>query len=101
MFAFGLWLGLGFLTYSPYAGLHLFALAAILQGSLAESVLIFGLFGLARGATVIAAGLSASTWDADAHLADRIAARYTAAHRLTAAGLAAVALTAAVSLVLR
>jgi sulfite exporter TauE/SafE len=101
LFGFGLWLGVGFLTYSPYAGLHLLAAASVLRGSFLESVAVFFAFGLARAATVLVLGLSASSRERTERLIETVAERYDVAHALTAAGGVAVAANATIVLALR
>jgi hypothetical protein len=98
MFSFGFWLGTGFLTYSPYAGLHAIALAVLLQGQFMSSLVIFLAFGAARAATVVTLGMTARTWEDAASLGDRVAGSYQKAHRLTAAGLALVAIVSTFTL---
>ncbi len=99
LFGFGFWLGTGFLTYSPYAGLHALALAVVLQGHLFDALAIFAAFGISRALTVIGLGLSARSWTDAAALGDRVAASYRTAHRVTAVGLAVVGIASAVTLV--
>lgn len=95
MFGFGLWLGMGFLTFSPYAGLHLLALACVLLGDFSQSLMVFTTFGVARGLTVVILALSARSWDQAGELADRVAASSGVAHRITALGQSLVAIAAA------
>jgi len=99
MFGFGFWLGVGFLTFSPYAGLHALAIAAVLQAEFAPALLMFVTFGLARGATVVALGLFQPSWTAVAKVADHIAASAPLAHRITAVGLFALAAGALVEVI--
>jgi hypothetical protein len=99
LFWFGAWLGAAVLTYSPYGGLHLLALAAIVAPSFELAVLLFMAFGLSRGLTVVVLGGLAETWDEAARLSDRIASGYRAAQLLTAGSLGVIAVNAVVALV--
>lgn len=74
MFSFGFWLGTGFLTYSPYGGLHLLALACIASGSIGGGALLFAAFGLARAVTVIAVAQISADWIQAGAFGERIAA---------------------------
>ncbi len=101
MLAFGFWLGVGFLTFSPYAGLHLLGLATILLADPLTGAVFFGAFGIARALTVISLGLSAGSWEDAASLADLVAAKYNLAHRLIGGTLLAVAGLASLGMVAR
>jgi hypothetical protein len=98
LFWFGAWLGAAFFTYSPYGGLYLLALAVVLAPSIGTGVLLFVVFGLSRGMTVIGLSMLASTWDEAAALSDHVAAWYRPAQLLTAASLAGVVVAGAVML---
>jgi hypothetical protein len=98
LFWFGLWLGVGFLTFSPYGGLHLLAVAAIFAPSPDIAVLLFVAFGFSRGITVAIAGATAATWEDAAGVGDRIAGGYRTAQVLTAISMSLVAIGAAGSL---
>jgi hypothetical protein len=100
LFWFGAWLGAAFFTYSPYGGLHLLALAAIIAPSFELAVLLFVAFGLSRGLTVAILATLPKTWEDAARLSDRIAAAYPAARLLSAGSLGAAAIVAAAMLLL-
>lgn len=99
LFSFGAWLGTGFLTYSPYGGLHLLAIAAVIAPSYEVGMLLFIVFGLSRGITVALLAALPRSWEDAAQLSDRLAAAYRRAQLLTAASLGAIAIGAASSLV--
>ncbi len=98
LFWFGAWLGAAFLTYSPYGGLHLLAIAAIIAPSFEVAVLLFVAFGLSRGLTVAVLGTLPKTWEEAGRWGDRVAAAYRTAQLLTAASLAAITIGATVTL---
>lgn len=89
MFGYGFWLGTGFVTYSPYAGLYVLAVAAVLQASLAGSLVLLCTFGVSRALTVVA--LSAVGMRRP-ETGDMVAAASGAAHKATAVSLLGVAL---------
>jgi len=97
MFAFGLWLGAAFLTYSPYGGLYLLGIATFMVASVPLGTALFGMYGLARALTVIVAGSIPATWSAAAHFGDRIAAADGGARALTALSIAGAGLGAVVA----
>lgn len=84
MFGFGLWLGMGFLTFSPYGGLHLLAVACVLQNDLVGATVLFSAFGVGRGAFVVFLALAARSWGDARRIGDVVARRYLVAHRVTA-----------------
>lgn len=99
MFSFGFWLGTGFLTYSPYGGLHLLALACVLSGSIGGGILLFGAFGLARALTVIAAAQLSPDWERVAEIGDRVASAANQARLANALAIALVVVGAGLALV--